>query len=67
MKKQKNKIKYYTGDVILLRQSAFTREMGAEIGRKLRKPVIMVDEFLDFRSITKEQAVYALKMILNAK
>lgn len=67
IKKQKNKIKYTTGDIILLRNSAFTREQGAEIANKLKKPVIMVREFLDIQSLTKEDAIRALKYIINGK
>lgn len=66
-KKVKNRIKYKVGDVILLRRSAYTNELGSAISKLLDKPVIMVDEFLDFRSISKQEAIRALKYIINVK
>lgn len=61
MKKDKKKIKYRTGDVILLKEHAFTKQQAFEIAKRLRKPVIMLRDFSDLSSISRAELTRLLK------
>jgi len=61
MTKTKNKVKYKTGDIVILKRSSFTDENAKQMARMLKKPVIITEDVNDLSSISKKDLERVIK------